>query len=72
MEFQIATIKYPSREDGTIASGMSAILKIRFNPSSLAEFDDQICVLTEDHILKIPILARKEPPLLDLPTTLDC
>ena len=36
----IAEIKYPSIDEGTIASGMSAILKIRFNPSSLAEFDD--------------------------------
>lgn len=41
---------------------MSAVLKVRFNPSSLAEFDDTIAVITEDHILKVPLLARKEPP----------
>lgn len=51
---------------------MSAIIKIRFHPSSLAEFDDQIAILSEDHILKIPLLARKEPPQLDLPASLDC
>lgn len=51
---------------------MSAIIKIRFHPSSLAEFDDQIAILSEDHILKVPLLARKEPPQLDLPASLDC
>ncbi|CAD8087121.1 unnamed protein product [Paramecium primaurelia] len=71
-EFQIAAIKYPTKEDGFIAPGMSAILKVRFNPSSLAEFDDTIAVITEDHILKVPLLARKEPPQLDLPSQLDC
>lgn len=41
---------------------MSAILKVRFNPSSLAEFDDSLAIIMEDHILKVPLLARKEPP----------
>lgn len=72
VEFQIASIEYPSSEIGYIAPGMSAIIRIRFNPSSLAEFDDQIAILSEDHILKIPIMARKEPPQLDLPSKLDC
>ncbi len=51
---------------------MSVLFKIRFNPSSFAEFDDELTILTEENIFKIPILARKEPPCLDLPSSLDC
>lgn len=51
---------------------MYLIFKIRFNPSSFAEFDDELTILMEENIVKIPLLARKEPPNLNLPSVLDC
>lgn len=51
---------------------MSVYMKIRFNPSSIAELDDEIAILTEDSIFRIPLLARKDPPCLDLPQRLNC
>lgn len=71
-EFSVGHIQYPAKEDGYVASGMSILYKIRFNPSSFAEFDDEIAFITDDHIIKVPILARKEPPCLNLPESLDC
>ena len=46
--------------------------KVRFNPSSAAEFNDEITILTEDNIFKVPLMARKELPNLNLPESLDC
>jgi hypothetical protein len=71
-EFAIGSIRYPSATDGYIAPGMSVYLTVRFNPSSSAEFDDEITILTEDNIFKVPLLARKELPSLNLPSSLDC
>lgn len=72
LEFAIGSISYPSQNDGNIAPGMSVYMKIRFNPSSIAEFDDELAIITEENIFKIPLLARKDPPRLDLPQSLDC
>ena len=51
---------------------MSMKMTINFCPSSAAEFDDELTILTEDNIFKVPILARKELPKLNLPESLDC
>jgi hypothetical protein len=32
---------------------MSLYLQVRFNPSSFAEFDDELAVLTEENIFKV-------------------
>ena len=45
---------------------MSIYISVLFNPSSYAEFDDELAILTEENIFKIPLLARKEPPCLNL------
>lgn len=71
-EFCLAKVTYPAKEDGYVAAGMSVHLKIRFMASSFAEFNDSIGVLMEENILRIPVLARKESPKLDIPELLDC
>lgn len=68
----MGSIKYPSLEHGYVAPGMAIITKIRFYPSSFAEFDDCITLLMEENIFRVPILARKEPPNLDIPGELNC
>ena len=40
-------------------------------PQSFAEFNDCLTFITEKNIFKVPILARKEPPQIDLPDKLD-
>jgi len=47
-------------------------LTVQFHPSSSAEFDDVVTILTEDNIFRVALLARKELPNINLPSSLDC
>lgn len=66
-EFSIESIKYPM-DNPLIAPGMSVIATILFHATGLAEFDDELTVISEQNAFKVPLKARKELPQLNLPT----
>ncbi|XP_012940303.1 deleted in lung and esophageal cancer protein 1 [Aplysia californica] len=69
--FSVGLGQFPS-ESGLVAPGMSCKYDIRFAPDSFKDYDDQITVLTQaTEPLVIPLLARREPPMLTLPEEID-
>ena len=70
--FSIASVIYPSPDKGLIAPGMSGKILIHFHAVSLAEFDDEFVIKTEQQALKVPIRARREPPNLTLTEIMEC
>ncbi|XP_059183037.1 deleted in lung and esophageal cancer protein 1 [Centropristis striata] len=70
--FSIGLGRFPS-EGGVIAPGMSCKYTVRFAPDSLGGYEDFIVVETQaEHLLVVPIAARRPPPILTLPRVLDC
>ncbi|CAH2281942.1 Hypothetical predicted protein [Pelobates cultripes] len=70
--FSICLGKFPG-EGGIVAPGMSCHYTIRFVPDSLADFEDYILVETQaPYPVLVPIEARRAPPALTIPHTLDC
>lgn len=64
--FHASLLRYPTHS-GRIAPGMAAQLTIRFTPDSLADYDDFVIVETPGApVLKLPLLARRDPPVLTL------
>ncbi|GCB67487.1 hypothetical protein scyTo_0012149 [Scyliorhinus torazame] len=64
--------KFPG-EGGIVAPGMSCQYTVRFAPDSPAEYKDFLIVETQTpYPLVVPIEARRPPPILTLPGTLDC
>ena len=57
---------------GDIAPGMSVTLSIAFCAPSFADFDDMLTVVTEENSFKIPLRARRDPPVITLTNPLDC
>ncbi|KAE8279845.1 Deleted in lung and esophageal cancer protein 1 Deleted in lung cancer protein 1 [Larimichthys crocea] len=70
--FSIGLGRFPG-EGGVIAPGMSCKYTVRFAPDSLGGYEDFIVVETQvEHLLVVPITARRPPPILTLPRVLDC
>ncbi|XP_061777252.1 deleted in lung and esophageal cancer protein 1 [Nerophis ophidion] len=70
--FTIGLGRFPG-EGGTVAPGMSCKFTVRFAPDSLADYEDFIMVESQgEHLLVVPIEARRPPPVLTLPSVLDC
>ncbi|RXM99899.1 Deleted in lung and esophageal cancer protein 1 [Acipenser ruthenus] len=70
--FSIGLGKFPG-EGGLVAPGMSCLYTIRFAPDSQADYEDFILVETQTpYPLLVPIEARCPPPILTLPSVLDC
>jgi len=81
--FAIASVKYPqlmptraeeddpAREFGLIAPGMSVVIEVQFNASQFTEFEDSLTIVNDENYFSVPILARKESPLVVLPAVLD-
>ena len=59
-------------EHGTIAPGMHATFHVRFAPDSLADYDDFVVIQTEKESFPLPLHARRSPPVLSLPSVLQC
>lgn len=59
-------------EHGTIAPGMHATFRVRFAPDSLADYDDFVVIQTEKESFPLPLHARRSPPVLTLPSVLQC
>ncbi|XP_051872087.1 deleted in lung and esophageal cancer protein 1, partial [Pristis pectinata] len=70
--FSIGLGRFPG-EGGLVAPGMSCQYTVRFAPDSPAEYEDFLLVETQTpYPLVIPIEARRPPPILTIPGTLDC
>jgi len=69
--FSIGKAKFPAGH-GLIAPGMFCQCNIRFTPDSLADYDDFFLVETDLNTFKVPLTARRTPPTLTVPQTLDC
>mmetsp|Transcript_24193 Transcript_24193/g.76052 ORF Transcript_24193/g.76052 Transcript_24193/m.76052 type:complete len:1791 (-) Transcript_24193:597-5969(-) len=68
--FSISQLRFPN-VDGQIAPGMAASAIIRFCPDSLADYDDYFQVQTELNKFQVHIKARRPPPSITIPQTLD-
>ncbi|XP_073437582.1 deleted in lung and esophageal cancer protein 1 isoform X2 [Dendrobates tinctorius] len=70
--FSVSLGKFPG-EGGIVAPGMSCHYTVRFVPDSLADFEDFILVETQaPYPVLVPIEARRPPPILTVPRTLNC
>nr|XP_006817129.1 PREDICTED: LOW QUALITY PROTEIN: deleted in lung and esophageal cancer protein 1-like [Saccoglossus kowalevskii] len=70
--FTVGLGKFPG-EQGIVAPGMSVQYNIRFVPDSLMDYDDFITIQTQSSTpLKVKLQGRRPPPLLTLPSVIDC
>ncbi|XP_029313116.1 LOW QUALITY PROTEIN: deleted in lung and esophageal cancer protein 1 [Cottoperca gobio] len=70
--FSIGLGRFPG-EGGVVAPGMSCKYTVRFAPDSLGDYEDFLVVETQaEHMLVVPVVARRPPPILTLPRVLDC
>ncbi|XP_070784344.1 deleted in lung and esophageal cancer protein 1 [Enoplosus armatus] len=70
--FSVGLGRFPG-EGGVVAPGMSCKYTVRFAPDSLGDYEDFVVVETQaEHLLVVPIMARRPPPVLTLPRVLDC
>lgn len=70
--FTIRRIKYPSDKTGDVAPGMSLTFSVTFHAPSFADFDDFITFVTEENSFKIPLKARRDPPVINLVNPMNC
>jgi hypothetical protein len=70
--FTVAKVKYPSDVSGDLAAGMSVTMAIVFQAPSFADFDDAVTFVTEEGAFKLPISARRDPPVISLVNPMDC
>lgn len=70
--FTLKNVKYPNKETGDVAPGMTVQLTISFCAPSFADFDDFLTVVTEENSFKVPLKARRDPPVINLVNPLDC
>ena len=68
--FSVSLVKYLG-EDGLVAPGMYCMVSVRFLPDTLADYEDTLYVVTEQGMMAIPLLARRLPPNLTIPHTID-
>jgi hypothetical protein len=53
-EFTVSNVRYPAGETGDIAPGMAAKITVQFRPKMLREYGDDLIVLSEDNVFKVP------------------
>lgn len=69
--FSVRKIKYPSNKESMIAPGMSIVMYISFFAPSFADFNDVLTIVTEENSFEIPIVARRDPPVIKLVNPMD-
>ena len=57
---------------GDVAAGLGVMIYVNFVAPSFADFDDFITVVTENNSFKVPIRARRDPPLITLANPMNC
>jgi hypothetical protein len=70
--FTLAKIKYPSDLSGDLAPGMSITMAVIFQAPSFADFDDNVTFITEEGSFKLPLSARRDPPVINLVNPMNC
>ncbi|KAJ3333329.1 Deleted in lung and esophageal cancer protein 1 [Blyttiomyces sp. JEL0837] len=76
--FSISISSTPHPADGLVAPGMSCQYRIRFQPDSLANFEQLLKLSAElpgqkeGHEIDLRIIAKREPPELTIPDILHC
>ena len=70
--FTVRKVKYPSGNTGDVAPGMSLTFGVTFQAPSFADFDDFITFITEENSFKLPLKARREPPIISLVNPMNC
>ncbi|KAJ3052485.1 Deleted in lung and esophageal cancer protein 1, partial [Rhizophlyctis rosea] len=71
--FSVSLSHSPLPNDGLVAPGMSCTYQITFLPDSLADYEQTFVVSTESgESFKVPVVAKREPPLLTIPEVLHC
>lgn len=70
--FTLARVKYPSNYTGDLATGMSVTMAVVFQAPSFADFDDVITFVTEEGAFKLPLTARRDPPVINLVNPMNC
>lgn len=70
--FTVSRVKYPSETSGDLATGMSLTMAVVFQAPSFADFDDAITFVTEEGAFKLPISARRDPPIINLVNPMNC
>ena len=70
--FTIHKVKYAAGNTGDLAPGMSLTLSVCFQAPSFADYDDAITFVTEEDKFKLPLRARREPPVIKLVNPMDC
>ncbi|KAJ3290576.1 Deleted in lung and esophageal cancer protein 1 [Borealophlyctis nickersoniae] len=71
--FSFELVHSPERDGGLVAPGMSCRYRVSFTPDSLANFEQMLMVSTEvGDQFKVPVVARREPPVLTVPDILHC
>ncbi len=63
---------YPNDKTGDIAPGLAMTVLVNFVAPSFADFDDHITVITENNSFKVPVRARRDPPLISLANPMNC
>lgn len=56
---------------GALAAGMAVKMEVSFYPDTLQDSTDYLTVESEGFTVKIPVEARRDPPQLNLPPTID-
>ena len=70
--FTVLRVKYPSNKTGDVAPGMSLTFTVNFQAPSFADFDDFVTFITEENSFKLPLRARREPPIINLVNPMNC
>ena len=71
-EFSMVNVVYPTQETGSIAPGMEVTFEILFKANSLADYADELIVISEKNNFvvaaphQIPLVAFREQPSLNL------
>ena len=69
--FALERIEFAGGTHGTLAPGMAARCLIRFAPDSLGDYEDGVTLLTEAGKFAVAVEAKRAPPALTIPQTLD-
>ena len=70
--FCMLPLQFPANSKaGMVAPGMCVLTEITFMPQSLADYDDKLIVETEGGSYEVPVMGRRDPPILNFPSLLD-
>ena len=70
--FAIKKVIYPKKDSSLIAPGMFAKIQVIFHATSMANFNDEITILTEKMAFKVPLKAIRDKPAVSLINPMNC